>query len=176
MKIYTKTGDKGQTSLVGGTRVSKDNAQIEAYGTVDELNSAIGIVAGEDTVYVDFLQDIQHKLFNIGSVLASEGNLDFELPTVSEEDILLIEKEIDRLNEGLPRLKNFILPGGNVLSAHTHLARCICRRAERRVVTLENDEYLIHIRFLNRLSDYLFVLSSEYLRLDGKQEVIWQKK
>ncbi|HCD66923.1 MAG TPA: cob(I)yrinic acid a,c-diamide adenosyltransferase [Bacteroidetes bacterium] len=176
MKIYTKTGDKGQTSLVGGTRVSKDNAQIEAYGTVDELNSAIGIVAGEDTVYVDFLQDIQHKLFNIGSVLASEGNLDFELPTVSEEDILLIEKEIDRLNEGLPRLKNFILPGGNVLSAHTHLARCICRRAERRVVTLENDEYLIHIRFLNRLSDYLFVLSREYLRLDGKQEVIWQKK
>ena len=176
MKIYTKTGDKGQTSLVGGTRVSKDNAQIEAYGTVDELNSAIGIVAGEDTVYVEFLQDIQHKLFNIGSVLASEGNLDFELPTVSEEDILLIEKEIDRLNEGLPRLKNFILPGGNVLSAHTHLARCICRRAERRVVTLENDEYLIHIRFLNRLSDYLFVLSREYLRLDGKQEVIWQKK
>jgi cob(I)alamin adenosyltransferase len=176
VKIYTKTGDKGQTSLVGGTRVSKDNAQIEAYGTVDELNSAIGIVAGEDTVYVDFLQDIQHKLFNIGSVLASEGNLDFELPTVSEEDILLIEKEIDRLNEGLPRLKNFILPGGNVLSAHTHLARCICRRAERRVVTLENDEYLIHIRFLNRLSDYLFVLSREYLRLDGKQEVIWQKK
>lgn len=176
MKIYTKTGDKGQTSLVGGTRVSKDNAQIEAYGTVDELNSAIGIVAGEDTVYVDFLQDIQHKLFNIGSVLASEGNLDFELPTVSEEDILLIEKEIDRLNEGLPRLKNFILPGGNVLSAHTHLARCICRRAERRVVTLENDEHLIHIRFLNRLSDYLFVLSREYLRLDGKQEVIWQKK
>ena len=176
MKIYTKTGDKGQTSLVGGTRVSKDNAQIEAYGTVDELNSAIGIVAGEDTVYVDFLQDIQHKLFNIGSVLASEGNLDFELPTVSEEDILLIEKEIDRLNEGLPRLKNFILPGGNMLSAHTHLARCICRRAERRVVTLENDEYLIHIRFLNRLSDYLFVLSREYLRLDGKQEVIWQKK
>ena len=176
MKIYTKTGDKGQTSLVGGTRVSKDNAQIEAYGTVDELNSAIGIVAGEDTVYVDFLQDIQHKLFNIGSVLASEGNLDFELPTVSEEDILLIEKEIDRLNEGLPRLKNFILPGGNVLSAHTHLARCICRRAERRVVTLENDEYLIHIRFLNRLSNYLFVLSREYLRLDVKQEVIWQKK
>jgi len=176
VKIYTKTGDKGQTSLVGGTRVSKDNAQIEAYGTVDELNSAIGIVAGEDTVYVDFLQDIQHKLFNIGSVLASEGNLDFELPTVSEEDILLIEKEIDRLNEGLPRLKNFILPGGNVLSAHTHLARCICRRAERREVTLENDEYLIHIRFLNRLSDYLFVLSREYLRLDGKQEVIWQKK
>jgi cob(I)alamin adenosyltransferase len=176
VKIYTKTGDKGQTSLVGGTRVSKDNAQIEAYGTVDELNSAIGIVAGEDTVYVEFLQDIQHKLFNIGSVLASEGNLDFELPTVSEEDILLIEKEIDRLNEGLPRLKNFILPGGNVLSAHTHLARCICRRAERRVVTLENDEYLIHIRFLNRLSDYLFVLSREYLRLDGKQEVIWQKK
>jgi cob(I)alamin adenosyltransferase len=176
VKIYTKTGDKGQTSLVGGTRVSKDNAQIEAYGTVDELNSAIGIVAAEDAVYVAFLQDIQHKLFNIGSVLASEGGLDFELPTISEEDILLIEKEIDRLNEGLPRLKNFILPGGSVLSAHTHLARCICRRAERRVVTLENEEYLIHIRFLNRLSDYLFVLSREYLRLDGMQEVIWQKK
>ncbi len=176
MKIYTKTGDKGQTSLVGGTRVSKDNAQIEAYGTVDELNSAIGLVAGEDTVYTDFLQDIQHKLFNIGSVLASEGDLDFELPTISEEDITILEKEIDRLNEGLPRLKNFILPGGSVLSAHTHLARCICRRAERRVVTLENDEYLIHLRYLNRLSDYLFVLSREYIRLAGKQDVIWQKK
>ena len=176
MKIYTKTGDKGQTSLVGGTRVSKDNAQIEAYGTVDELNSAIGLVAGEDTVYVDFLQDIQHKLFNIGSVLASEGDLDFELPTIAEEDIIILEKEIDRLNEGLPRLKNFILPGGSVLSAHTHLARCICRRAERRVVTLENDEYLIHLRYLNRLSDYLFVLSREYIRIAGKQDVIWQKK
>lgn len=176
MKIYTKTGDKGQTSLVGGTRVSKDNAQIEAYGTVDELNSAIGLVAGEDTVYVHFLQDIQHKLFNIGSVLASEGDLDFELPTIAEEDIIILEKEIDRLNEGLPRLKNFILPGGSVLSAHTHLARCICRRAERRVVTLENDEYLIHLRYLNRLSDYLFVLSREYIRLAGKQDVIWQKK
>jgi cob(I)alamin adenosyltransferase len=176
VKIYTKTGDKGQTSLVGGTRVSKDNAQIEAYGTVDELNSAIGLVAGEDKVYTDFLQDIQHKLFNIGSVLASEGDLDFELPTISEEDITILEKEIDRLNEGLPRLKNFILPGGSVLSAHTHLARCICRRAERRVVTLENDEYLIHLRYLNRLSDYLFVLSREYIRLAGKQDVIWQKK
>lgn len=176
MKIYTKTGDTGQTSLVGGTRVSKDNAQIEAYGTIDELNSAIGIVASYNEVYSNFLQEIQHKLFNIGSILAAEDDLEFELPSIEEGDITILEKEIDRLNDGLPRLKNFILPGGNVISAYTHLARCICRRAERRVVTLENEEYLIHLRYLNRLSDYLFLLSREYLRLDSKQEVIWQKK
>ncbi|MDB9883341.1 cob(I)yrinic acid a,c-diamide adenosyltransferase [Bacteroidia bacterium] len=175
MKIYTKTGDKGQTSLVGGTRVSKSDQRIEAYGTVDELNSAIGIIASTNEVHASFLKSIQHKLFNIGSILASESNLSFELPLISDADIVLLEKEIDRLNLELPTLKNFILPGGSVLSAHTHLARCVCRRAERRVVILEEENYTILVQYLNRLSDYLFVLSREYLRLEGQDEVIWEK-
>lgn len=175
MKIYTKGGDKGATSLVGGTRVSKAHAKIEAYGTVDELNSAIGVLAASNTLYTDFLQSIQHKLFNAGSVLASENDLEFELPSIEPEHIALLEKEIDRLDKELPRLKNFILPGGSVLSAHTHLARCICRRAERRIVALDENNYAVILQYLNRLSDYLFVLSREYLRLEGKAEILWNK-
>ncbi|MFT4876419.1 MAG: cob(I)alamin adenosyltransferase [Bacteroidia bacterium] len=175
MKIYTKGGDKGQTSLVGGTRVSKAHDKIEAYGTVDELNSAIGIIACSNEEYANFLKTIQHKLFNAGSILASENDLSFELPSIQLSDIELLEKEIDRLEKGLPRLKNFILPGGSIISAHTHLARCICRRAERRIVGLEEDKYSLILQYLNRLSDYLFVLSREYLRLEGKVEIIWQK-
>lgn len=175
MKIYTKGGDKGQTSLVGGTRVSKAHDKIEAYGTVDELNSAIGIIASSNEEYAAFLNTIQHKLFNAGSILASENDLSFELPSIDLSDIELLEKEIDRLDKGLPRLKNFILPGGSIISAHTHLARCICRRAERRIVGLEEEKYSIIVQYLNRLSDYLFVLSREYLRLEGKAEIIWQK-
>ncbi|PCJ67923.1 MAG: ATP:cob(I)alamin adenosyltransferase [Bacteroidetes bacterium] len=175
MKIYTKTGDKGETSLVGGTRVSKASEKIEAYGTVDELNSAIGVLAASSSEYADFLKSIQHKLFNLGSILASEKNLDFELPEVSQPDIVILEKEIDRISKILPRLKNFILPGGSVLSANTHVARCICRRAERRVVGLREESYEILVQYLNRLSDYLFILSREFLRIEGKNEVIWQK-
>lgn len=175
MKIYTKGGDKGQTSLVGGTRVSKAHDKIEAYGTVDELNSAIGIIACSNEEYANFLKTIQHKLFNAGSILASENDLSFELPSIQLSDIELLEKEIDRLEKGLPRLKNFILPGGSIISAHTHVARCICRRAERRIVRLEEDKYALILQYLNRLSDYLFVLSREYLRLEGKAEIIWQK-
>lgn len=173
MKIYTKTGDKGQTSLVGGRRVSKANVKIEAYGTVDELNSSLGIIAASSKEYSDFIKSIQHKLFNIGSTLAAEEDLDFELPSIEQEDITVLEKEIDRLTKLLPRLKNFILPGGSVLSAHTHVSRCICRRAERRVVELADQDYTIHIQYLNRLSDYLFILSREFLRIEGKEEVIW---
>jgi cob(I)alamin adenosyltransferase len=175
MKIYTKTGDTGETSLVGGTRVSKSNAQIEAYGTVDELNSSLGVIASLDSHYTDFIKSIQHKLFNIGSVLAAEGDLEFELPDIELADITVLENEIDRLNTSLPRLKNFILPGGSILSAHTHVSRCICRRAERRVVILGDTKYNTHIKYLNRLSDYLFILSREFLRLEGKEEVLWQK-
>lgn len=175
MKIYTKTGDTGETSLVGGTRVSKADAKIEAYGTVDELNSSLGVIASLDVHYSDFIKSIQHKLFNIGSVLAAEENLSFELPDIALSDITLLEQEIDRLNKSLPKLKNFILPGGSVLSAHTHVSRCICRRAERRVVILGDAKYGMHIKYLNRLSDYLFILSREFLRIEGKEEVIWQK-
>ncbi len=175
MKIYTKTGDTGETSLVGGTRVSKSDAKIEAYGTVDELNSSLGVIASLDVQYSDFIKSIQHKLFNIGSVLAAEEDLSFELPDIALSDITLLEQEIDRLNKSLPKLKNFILPGGSVLSAHTHVSRCICRRAERRVVILGDAKYGTHIKYLNRLSDYLFILSREFLRIEGKEEVIWQK-
>jgi len=175
MKIYTKTGDKGQTSLVGGTRVSKASVKIEAYGTVDELNSSLGIIAASSSEYSDFLKNIQHKLFNIGSTLAAESDLEFNLPSISPEDITVLENEIDRLSKVLPRLKNFILPGGSVLSAHTHLSRCICRRAERRVVELDDQDYTIHVKYLNRLSDYLFILSREFLRIEEKPEVIWKQ-
>ncbi|MDB4160886.1 cob(I)yrinic acid a,c-diamide adenosyltransferase [Bacteroidia bacterium] len=175
MKIYTKTGDTGQTSLVGGTRVSKANNKIEAYGTVDELNSSLGVIAASHREYSDFINSIQHKLFNIGSTLAAEENIEFELPSIDAEDIIVLEKEIDRLTKRLPRLKNFILPGGSILSAYTHMSRCICRRAERRVVELEDQDYVIHIQYLNRLSDYLFILSREFLRLEEKEEIIWKQ-
>ena len=175
MKIYTKGGDKGETSLVGGTRVSKADQKIEAYGTVDELNSALGVLAASSPEYCDFIKAIQHKLFNLGSLLAAESDLEFKLPDVGQDDIAVLEKEIDRMDKILPRLKNFILPGGSVLSAHTHLARCICRRAERRVVALQESEYAILVQYLNRLSDYLFILSREFLRIEGKEEVIWQQ-
>lgn len=176
MKIYTKTGDKGETSLVGGTRVSKADIKIEAYGTVDELNSSIGVFAGSlDGVYAEILKSIQHKLFNIGSLLAAEENLPFELPSIEIKDIEALEKEIDRLNKGLPKLKNFILPGGSMVSGQTHVARCVCRRAERRVVALDDNKYAIIVQYLNRLSDYLFILSREYLRLENKPEVNWEK-
>jgi len=175
MKIYTKGGDKGETSLVGGTRVSKADQKIEAYGTVDELNSALGVLAASSSEFSEFIKAIQHKLFNLGSLLAAENDLEFKLPDVGQDDIEVLEKEIDRIDKILPRLKNFILPGGSVLSAHTHLARCICRRAERRVVALQESQYAILVQYLNRLSDYLFILSREFLRLEGKEEVIWQQ-
>lgn len=177
MKIYTKGGDKGETSLVGGTRVSKAHAKIEAYGTVDELNSSIGVFANAlDNVYAYFLQNIQHKLFNIGSLLAAEANVPFELPSIEEADIESLEKEIDRLNENLPKLKSFILPGGSMVCGQVHISRCICRRAERRVVALEEDSYAIILRYLNRLSDYLFILSREVLRIEKLPEVKWDKE
>ena len=176
MKIYTKTGDKGETSLLGGTRVSKAHQKLEAYGTVDDLNSNIGMIAALNKEHAPFLMDIQHRLFNIGSLLATEKEVNFELPSISEEDIVLLEKEIDKLNENLPVLKNFILPGGSDSSAQSHIARCVCRRAERRVVALDQKAYSVLVQYLNRLSDYLFVLSRDLLRLENKQEVIWEKK
>lgn len=176
MKIYTKSGDKGTTSLLGGTRVSKDHQKIEAYGTVDELNSSIGVLVASQNTYTDFLTNIQHHLFNIGSLLAVEKEVSFELPSIEESDIEVLEKEIDKLNENLPELKNFILPGGSISSANAQLARTICRRAERRVVALADVKYAILVRYLNRLSDYLFVLGRALLHLDGKQEVIWEKR
>ncbi|MEY2924334.1 MAG: hypothetical protein RLZZ337_882 [Bacteroidota bacterium] len=176
MKIYTKTGDKGETSLLGGTRVSKAHQKLEAYGTVDELNSSLGIIAASNVAYAEKLQHIQHLLFNIGSLLAVERDVNFELPSISEGDITWLENEMDEMNTHLPALKNFILPGGSVVSAQTHLSRCICRRAERRVVALNDEKYSLIVQYLNRLSDFLFVLSREFLYQEGITEVIWEKK
>ncbi|MBC7388750.1 MAG: cob(I)yrinic acid a,c-diamide adenosyltransferase [Opitutaceae bacterium] len=181
MKIYTKTGDKGFTSLIGGKKVSKGHLRIEAYGSVDELNSYIGLLAAYtiNEPYSEFLTKQQHKLFNIGSILALEEDTEskISLPEIQEQDVLIIESEIDKLTELLPPLKNFILPGGHREVAFCHIARCVCRRAEREVVRLnENvhiDEIIIH--YLNRLSDYLFVLARIMTVNLGSNEIIWVK-
>ena len=164
MKIYTKTGDKGMTSLIGGTKVPKSHLRIEAYGTVDELNSYIGLcrdlLTDDDARKV--LQEVQDRLFTIGSALACDPVKEpkMQLPDLHEHDVSLLEKEIDRMNENVPPMKNFILPGGHPTLSHLHIARCVCRRAERCCVRLEGElaEPLI-IKYINRLSDYLFVLS-----------------
>jgi cob(I)alamin adenosyltransferase len=177
MKIYTKTGDKGKTSLLGGKKVSKSHLRIEAYGTVDELNSHIGLLAAYtiNEPYQSFLLTVQHKLFNLGSLLAVDGEQPFSLPSVSNEDVLAIEKEIDSFTSQLPVLKQFILPGGHREVAFCHIARCVCRRAERCVVRLHEtdlvDEMLI--KYLNRLSDYLFVLARMMTKNLGATEVVW---
>lgn len=177
MKIYTKTGDKGKTSLLGGKKVSKSHLRIEAYGTVDELNSHIGLLAAYtiNEPYQAFLLTVQHKLFNLGSLLAVDGEQPFPLPGVFKEDVEAIEQEIDSLTSQLPVLKQFILPGGHREVAFCHIARCVCRRAERCVVRLHEtdlvDEMLI--KYLNRLSDYIFVLARIMTKNLGASEVVW---
>jgi cob(I)alamin adenosyltransferase len=166
LKIYTKTGDKGTTSLIGGTKVAKSNPRIEAYGTVDELNSYIGLCRDllTDDKNKSKLQEIQDRLFTIGSSLACDPKKEpkMKIPDLREEDILVLEKEIDRMNDVLPVMKNFVLPGGHVTVSHIHIARCICRRAERCCVRLELEKEEVEsivIKYLNRLSDYLFILA-----------------
>ena len=163
MKIYTKTGDKGITSLIGGTRIPKHHIRIESYGTVDELNSYIGLIIdqGVDSPVKDILKQIQDRLFTIGSSLASDPDKSkMTIPDLWTEDIQLLEDEIDLMNESLPELKHFILPGGNNVISFCHIARCVCRRAERLVVQLAEESYVDEkvVMYLNRLSDYLFVL------------------
>ncbi len=178
MKIYTKSGDKGKTSLLSGERVKKSDIRINAYGTVDELNSFIGFLntleLGEQ--HKIFLKQIQNKLFNLGSVLAVRKNVSFNIPTITENDITLIENEIDKLNEELPPLKDFIIPGGDTVSAQCHICRSICRRAERLVVEIDEKEPVndLIVKFLNRLSDYFFVLSRKNLFEKNLAETIWK--
>lgn len=178
MKIYTKTGDKGQTSLIGGTRVPKYHLRIESYGTVDELNSYIGLIMCQDidAHYQTVLKEIQDRLFTIGSSLASDPEKSkMKIPDLLATDITLLENEMDQMNEELPELKHFILPGGNTTVSYCHLARCVCRRAERLTVHLAEESFVdsnITI-YLNRLSDYLFVLARK-LSADAKtKENIW---
>lgn len=164
MKIYTKRGDTGETSLLGGTRVLKSNIRIETYGTVDELNSWIGLIRDQsmENHYKEILIQIQDRLFTIGSHLASDPiKSKAKIPGLNEENILLLEKEIDVMNEVLPEMRSFVLPGGHSTISYCHIARCVCRRAERHAVLLSQSELVepIVIKYLNRLSDYLFMLS-----------------
>ena len=164
-KIYTKTGDKGQTSLIGGTRVPKYHPRIEAYGTVDELNSYIGLISDHDIPQdlKDILLEVQDRLFTLESQLAldPEAKITRPLPSIAEEDVIILEKAIDEMNTMLPPLHSFILPGGHVTVSHCHVARCICRRAERITIRLSEVHPVepLNIKYLNRLSDYLFVLA-----------------
>lgn len=165
-KIYTKTGDKGTTSLIGGTKVPKSHLRIEAYGTVDELNSYIGLcrdLLTDDNIR-SILQEVQDRLFTIGSSLACDPIKEpkMRIPDLKEKDVELLEKEMDKMNEDIPEMKSFILPGGHTTVSHLHIARCVCRRAERCCVRLELESLEVEqiiLKYLNRLSDYLFVLS-----------------
>jgi cob(I)alamin adenosyltransferase len=183
IKIYTKTGDKGTTSLIGGTKVPKSHLRIEAYGTIDELNSFLGLcrdlVEDENTRTV--ILEVQDRLFTIGSSLACDPIKEpkMRIPDLKPEDIVLMEKEMDKMNEILPDMRSFILPGGHAVISQLHIARCVCRRAERCCVRLEMESLEVEpmiLQYLNRLSDYLFVLA----RFIGQQlnvaELPWKPR
>ena len=179
-KIYTKTGDKGTTSLIGGTKVSKSHIRIESYGTVDELNSWIGVVSDHstDAMTKNIFKEIQDRLFTIGSSLASDPEKESKLkiPDLHESDVLFLENEIDRMNELLPEMKSFILPGGAPVVSFAHVARCVCRRAERLCVHMQRDDMEVEplvIKYLNRLSDYLFVVARYLGHLLQAEEIKW---
>ena len=182
-KIYTKTGDLGKTSLIGGTKVPKSNIRIEAYGTVDELNSFVGLTADQFTHQhsKDILKEIQDRLFTIGSSLACDPDKESKLkiPDLKEGDVELLEKEIDKMNEELEEMKSFILPGGHVAISTAHVTRCVCRRAERICVNMKENDLFVEplvIKYLNRLSDYLFVLARYVGHLLGIEDIPWKPR
>lgn len=181
IKIYTKTGDKGKTSLLGGTKIFKSDIRIQSYGTVDELNSFIGLLCAaiNDTEIITELHNIQSALFTVGSHLACDTDkFPIEkLPSVSQQNISILEQSIDKMNEVLPEMKNFILPGGGHAAATAHVCRSVCRRAERNIVALletGNRVEEITIRYLNRLSDYFFMLARYLSFRAGEEEIIWK--
>ncbi|MCK5703995.1 MAG: cob(I)yrinic acid a,c-diamide adenosyltransferase [Cyclobacteriaceae bacterium] len=181
MKIYTKTGDKGKTSLLGGTRVSKSHERINAYGTIDELNSFLGLVSDLDhnDERAKFIQNIQSRLFTIGSSLAAESDKAKEFkPDLEDNDVKDLELAIDGMNVSLSPMKNFILPGGSQLVSTTHIARTVCRRAERLIIKLSESEDIEEIitKYLNRLSDYLFVLARKQGYDLKVEEIPWRPK
>jgi cob(I)alamin adenosyltransferase len=185
MKIYTKTGDKGTTALFGGTRVPKDHIRIESYGTVDELNSYIGLIRDQeiDSHYKKILIEIQDRLFTVGAILATppekevkkNGELRLQKLGIIASDIELLEIEIDSMEEALPPMTHFVLPGGHTTVSYCHIARCVCRRAERLAVHLDHNESAseIVIMYLNRLSDYLFVLARKLSDDLNAEETKW---
>ena len=179
-KIYTKTGDSGKTSLIGGTKVPKSHIRIESYGTVDELNSYIGLcgdlIVDEQCKIV--LKEIQDRLFTIGSSLACDPDKEplMKIPDLLEEDIVYLEKDIDRMMDSLPPMKFFVLPGGHPAVSTVHIARCVCRRAERICVQMSEDGIFVDqlvIKYLNRLSDQLFALSRYVAHLLNAPEIKW---
>lgn len=179
MKVYTKRGDEGNTSLIGGTRVPKHHIRIEAYGTIDELNSHMGLIRDQKEFeeHLGLIKVIQNSLFTIGSLLASDPDASrMKLPELTESDILLLEKSIDNMETQLPALTNFVLPGGHPANSMAHVARCVCRRAERNVVHLNEISTVppLILSYLNRLSDWLFVLSRYASHISGSQEILWE--
>lgn len=182
-KIYTKTGDKGLTSLIGGTRVSKSHIRIDSYGTIDELNSFLGLCIDSinDEKSKTVLKEIQDRLFTIGSSLACDPDKEplMKLPDLKDTDITFLEKEIDGMNEVLPVMKSFILPGGSVAVSHIHIARCVCRRAERICVAMQENELFIDVKviqYINRLSDYLFILARYIAHISKVEEIPWKPR
>lgn len=182
MKIYTKTGDKGQTALIGGRRVSKADLRIDAYGTVDELNSWIGLVRDQpvNEVRKEELKEIQDRLFTVGAELATdpEKAVKRAIPVIIEADVLRLEQAMDEMDAELPELRAFVLPGGNQSVSFCHLARTVCRRAERLVISLTEESPVdeLVIQYLNRLSDYLFVLSRKMAQELNAEEVAWKPR
>ena len=188
MKIYTKTGDKGTTALFGGTRVPKHHIRIDSYGTVDELNSHLGLIRDQNINqhYKNVLMDIQDKLFTVGAILATDpekailksGKERLNIPKISESHIAKLEEEMDRMNEALPPMTHFVLPGGHQTVSFCHIARCVCRRAERLASALNDIEPFQpeSLMYLNRLSDYLFVLARKLSYDLQAEEVKWIPK
>ena len=180
MKIYTKKGDSGSTQLLGGTIVKKNHIRLECYGTIDELNAFVGNIYDDIEIksHKNFLFKIQNQLFNLGSCIAYDGEKStLNLPNITENDVALIESEIDKIDNKLPVLKNFILPSGHTTASKCHIARTVCRRAERNLIAIEQDESInhLHLIYLNRLSDYLFVLARSILMENDIPAVEWQK-
>jgi cob(I)alamin adenosyltransferase len=179
-KIYTKTGDKGTTALFGGRRLPKHDLRIEAYGTVDELNVYVGLVRDvtQDKTIRNLLKDIQDRLFTVGATLATDPEKQLSTPDLHSADIEVLEKAMDDMDTELPALKNFILPGGHTTVSYCHLARVVCRRAERLTVALNEAEGVdeMVLKYLNRLSDYFFVLSRKLAKDLKAEEVVWNAR
>ena len=181
MKIYTKTGDEGTTSLFGGKRVFKSDLRIDTYGTIDELNSYVGLLRDQEVNQKrkEVLVEIQDRLFTVGSILATEpGNLKIKIPMLQESDITFLEKQIDEMDSLLPAMKSFVLPGGHESVSFGHVARTVCRRAERLVIALNQQEKVdeLVIKYLNRLSDYLFVLCRMMTKELNAEETPWKPR
>ena len=181
MKIYTKKGDSGTTQLIGGTRVPKSSMRIEAYGTMDELNSYIGLIRDQEIAdqQIQQLLEIQDRLFTIGSILATdESGTKMKLPSLVASDISTLENWIDQMDETLEPMRSFVLPGGHTTVSYCHIARCVCRRGERIIVDLNKDETIdpMILKYINRLSDYLFVLSRKLTSDLNAPETPWKAR